>query len=297
MSKELNEEKPKHKFKLLFIIITLFLFFSCVILYSRFIGTYGLSIKEYKIKNTIFSENFHGLKIVHISDIHYGRTINKKELDKLVKKINLLNPDIIVLTGDLIDRNTVMTESIKKDIVNSLSKIKATNGKYAISGNHDVKFNEWADIIKDSQFTNLNESYDVIYNSNGDSIFIGGLSSTINDKNVSFEQKINTVNTYINTINNNSKTYKILLLHEPDFINDFDYSKYDLILSGHSHNGQVRIPLIGAIVLPDGAKKYYKEYYKLKDTELYISSGVGTSTINFRLFNRPSINFYRLTNK
>ena len=85
------------------------------------------------------------------------------------------------------------------------------------------------------------------------------------------------------------------MLHEPDYIDQIGYEDYDLILAGHSHNGQVRVPFIGAVVLPVGAKKYYKEHYDLGDTKLYISSGIGTSTLNFRLFNRPSINFYRIT--
>ena len=68
-------------------------------------------------------------------------------------------------------------------------------------------------------------------------------------------------------------------------------------MAGHSHNGQVRLPFIGAIVKNQGAKKYYNEYYKIKNTDLYISGGIGTSTLPFRLFNRPNINFYRLRSK
>ena len=96
---------------------------------------------------------------------------------------------------------------------------------------------------------------------------------------------------------NDNIIYRILIMHEPDFLTKFDYSNYDLVLAGHSHNGQVRLPFIGAIILPPNAKKYYNEYYNLGNTKLYISSGLGTSNIDFRLFNRPSINFYRITNK
>ena len=74
-------------------------------------------------------------------------------------------------------------------------------------------------------------------------------------------------------------------------------NKFNLILAGHSHHGQIRLPLIGAIILPDGAKKYYNGYYEFNKTKLYISNGIGTSTINFRLFNKPSFNLYRITNK
>ena len=98
-------------------------------------------------------------------------------------------------------------------------------------------------------------------------------------------------------INLNTYNYKILLTHYPDSVTSVLKYNFDLIASGHSLNGQVRLPFIVGIVLPNGAKKYYKEYYKLNNTDLYISSGIGTSQISFRLFNRPSINFYRLTNK
>ena len=83
-------------------------------------------------------------------------------------------------------------------------------------------------------------------------------------------------------------------MHEPDYIKDFDHTKFDLILAGHSHNGQIGLPLIKDLILPHGAKKYHNAYYKLNNTYLYISSGVGCSTLNFRLFNKPSINLYRI---
>ena len=72
---------------------------------------------------------------------------------------------------------------------------------------------------------------------------------------------------------------------------------FNLVLAGHSHNGQVRFPYSNPLVKPDNAKKYYNEYYKISDTNLYISGGIGNSVLNFRLFNRPSFNLYRLVDK
>ena len=86
-------------------------------------------------------------------------------------------------------------------------------------------------------------------------------------------------------------------MHEPDFIDNLNYSYFNLILAGHSHNGQINIPLFGAVTTPEYAKKYYDSYYKVGNSELYISSGLGTSNYNFRFCNKPSINFYRLTKK
>ena len=72
---------------------------------------------------------------------------------------------------------------------------------------------------------------------------------------------------------------------------------FNLIVSGHSHNGQVRLPVIGKIITPENAKKYYDPYYKIDNTHLYISGGIGNRTINLRFFNKPSFNLYRLVDK
>lgn len=92
--------------------------------------------------------------------------------------------------------------------------------------------------------------------------------------------------------------YTISLLHEPDVIDNI-ISKYkvDLALAGHSHNGQVRLPKIGAILKVEEGKKYPNERYNVDGTELFVSGGLGTSMYEFRFFNRPSINLYRLTTK
>ena len=94
----------------------------------------------------------------------------------------------------------------------------------------------------------------------------------------------------------NEIEYNILLLHEPDYIDKIinnNYS-YDLILAGHSLNGSINIPIIKNLFLEKGSKKYYKSYYKINNTDIYISNGIGVSNINFRLFNHPSLNFYRI---
>lgn len=288
-----EEEKKKHpiiKFLIIFVLIV-----AAILLYSRFIATKGLVTKEYKITSSNIQDNFHGFKIVHISDIHYGRTTDKKDLEKIVNEINLLKPDIVVLTGDLIDKDTELNETLKSEIIESLNSISVTVGKYAISGNHDNNFSEWESIINDSGFKNIGDNYELIYSDGYTPILLAGLSSNLNNQ-TDITERYNKILNYA-TEENIRDLYKILLIHEPDYINNIDYSNFNLILAGHSHNGQVRLPFVGGIILPNGAKKYYKEYYKLNNTDLYISSGIGTSQISFRLFNRPSINFYRLTNK
>ncbi|HIT11927.1 MAG TPA: metallophosphoesterase [Candidatus Pelethosoma merdigallinarum] len=291
-------ENKSHLKKILWGIGIFILIISGIILYARFIGTSGLYVKEYKVTNSSIPDSFYGTKIVQISDIHYGRTIKKQELQNMVDKVNQLKPDIIVLTGDLIDKDTMLTDKMATVISDILKQLNATIGKYAITGNHDYKFDKWATIISDSGFMNLNDRYDIIYNNSTKPIFLGGLSTNTYQKEKTLEEKIKVMNDYFATRteeNQNSfPDYKILIMHEPDYVEEVNPENYDLILAGHSHDGQVKLPGIGAVILPNGAKKYHKNYYNLNGTDFYISSGIGTSRYNFRLFNRPSINLYRL---
>ena len=284
-------KKEKH-FSILKLIIFIILIIALIIAYGFLIEPKLITVKEHKITVNNLPDNFNGFKIVHISDLHYGRMFDEDRLKKLVNSINEQKPDIVVLTGDLIDKDTNMTIDEANKISAELNKINSTSGKYAISGNNDLKFDEWTNIITNGGFIDLNNTYDTIYKDGYQNIFIAG-ASTLQDKQ-SINDKVKTSIDYLNSFDKNGPVYKILLLHEPDVIDDININPFDLILAGHSHAGQVRLPFIGAIYLPDGAKKYYESYYKLKNSDLYISNGLGVSDFNFRLFNTPSYNLYRI---
>ena len=279
-----------------FIVITcvIILIISGLLLYSRFIATSGLNVKEYKVVNDKISDEYHGLKIVHLSDIHFGSTITENDLDHLVNKVNELNPDIVVITGDIIDERISYDKNI---LIDYLKKIQSKLGKFAISGNHDLPLDDFNSIVEESGFTNLDNTYELIYANSNKPIIISGISSNYSDSS-NIDTKTAKFDNYIANLTDDIKPiYSILLIHEPDFIDSLNVDNYDLILAGHSHGGQVKLPLIKKLYTPYGAKKYYDEYYKVNQTDLYISSGLGTSKLKFRLFNRPSINFYRITNK
>lgn len=284
-----KKKKKFHFFKFLLFIILLG---GAIYLYGTYIEIKNYKTYDYKIESSKITDNFDGFTIVHISDIHYGRVLENKELNKIVKMINKVKPDIVVLTGDLIDKNTKMTTDMAATIAKTLNKIKATSGKYAINGNHDTKFDEWDSIINDSGFMNLNNNYDTIYNGGYDYLLLAGVSS-FKDKESIVNKNQKTTN-FLNEFEKDGPIYNILLMHEPDYIDDLEDNKYDLILAGHSHNGQINIPFIGAIIKPEGARKYYDNHYKIGNSDLYISNGLGVSEYNFRIFNSPSFNVYRL---
>ncbi|MDD3452873.1 MAG: metallophosphoesterase [Bacilli bacterium] len=292
---EQKNEHKKYLTKVLMIFFIIIFIICSLILYARYISTSGLIIKEYKITNKNITNNFHGLKIVHISDIHYKTTVNKNDLCNLVDKINLTKPDIVVLTGDLIDKNIKLTKDDINDITECMLKVSVTIGKYAIMGENDYTYENYTTLLSNIEFTNLNDNYDLIYKDDLNYILISGVSS-LSNKEKNLTEKMKNMYDYLNSATT-KPVYNILLVHEPDTINDINTADFNLILAGHSLNGQINIPFIGGLIIPDNAKKYYKEYYKVKTTDLYISGGVGTSNLKYRFFNKPSFNLYRITNK
>ena len=293
MAKRTDKYK-KSKLKIfLYILLFTILFIGIVFLWARFISTSGLNVKEVKIVNAKLPNSLHGLKVIHFSDVHYGKTVNKKYLDKIVEKINLTNPDLVVFTGDLIDKDIDITDKLINELSTSLSKIEAKYGKYSIKGNHDYSSDSFIEIMGNSNFIILENSHDLIYSNNGEYIYLGGLSSSIKTV-INYESTVE----FFKQNEANKNIFSIVLSHEPDNITELlENESIDLVLAGHSHGGQVRLPYIGGLMNIKGAKKYVNEYYKIDNTELYVSYGIGTTTYPFRFFNKPSINFYRIFNK
>lgn len=292
MTKQKRKQKKEKKHIGLKICLSLLLLIGGMIAYSHYIAPILVTVNEKKLTNKTITDNFHGLKLVQFSDLHYGTTITKKQLEKIVKKINQTKPDIVVFTGDLIDESNKDTEKLEQDLIEQLSKIDTTLGKYMISGEEDHQFDSYIHIMETSGFKNLNNSYDKIYKETDDYLYIAGVDDTQNGD-PDIEQAVPNIEEF-----NNAK-YRIILLHEPDYIDNFinDYP-FDLALAGHSHNGQIRLPFIPTpFYNPNGSKKYNKIHTKINNTQLYVSNGLGTSKIPFRLFNTPSITLYRLTNK
>ena len=287
INKELKKEKTKkrrkkrHKFLMTFLIII-----SIILIYARFIEPKFLLTNEIKITSEKIDDTFHGLKILHFSDLHYGMTVDFKYMERLVNEINILKPDIVLFTGDLIEDGYKLKKEEKEKLIKYLNDINSTYGKYAIIGNHDYFNEDFTDIITSSNFTYLNNNYDIIYKEDN-SILIYGVDDAIYST---------PVYDLLNDEELKNTDYKIIMVHEPDIVENIAYNyDVDLIVAGHSHNKQVNIPFIKAFWLPYMGQKYYDSYYNINNTDIYISNGIGTSTLKFRMFSVPSINFYRIT--
>ena len=287
-NRELRKKIVLTSLKVIFIVIIISISFF---LYTTYISSKLITVKEERIIDEKIPESFDGLKIIQLSDIHYGSTIFINDIKKLVKTINRRNPDLVVFTGDLINKDYKLKSKEQETLIKELKKIKYTIGKYAILGEEDKE--QFTTIMNQSEFTILNNSYELIYNNSNTPILLIGLNSSI-----SGNININQAYQYFEEPTHNSNIYTITLLHEPDSVDDIIASyQTDLFLAGHSHNGQVAIPYLGGILKKEGANKYINEFYQLEQSKLYISSGIGTTDNGFRLFCRPSINFFRLSRK
>ena len=239
-----------------------------LIIYWGIHSTKSLTVNEYNIISDNLPDSFNGFKVVHFGDVLYGSSVNKKFFNKVIDEINKLKPDAIVFTGDLISKEAKLTNKNKEEILNALKKL-TPKFKYAILGDNDNK--EAEDLLKKSGFKILKDTKEELYYKGSTPIII---SNTDNDK----------------------ELFNIRLIHKPDEIDSINKENVDVILAGHSLNGQIRIPFYGALLKRNGAKRYTDEYYKYDDYEIFITSGIGTYSPNIRILNNPSINLYRLTN-
>lgn len=275
--------------KIFIAVISIFFLIMVTLVHSRFVSTKGLITKEYMVTDNNLPVSFNDLKILHFSDILYNSNTYNKDIDRILEESQIIESDIVIFSGDLISSKYELKASNKEYLINILSQIKATYGKYAILGDNDYSdINTVKDIYLNSGFTILDNEYDIIYNDNNDEIFIGGVSSSLNN-----QADIDAIMNYFKT--NDDISYKIIIMHEPDYLDKvINNYNINLIIAGHSLNGQINIPLIKNLFLQSYSNNYYDNYYYVNNTNIYISSGIGVYKSNFRLLNKPSINFYRL---
>lgn len=286
---EKKEKEKKKGGKLLSIFLFLVVIVVTIFLYAKYSGIKGLIVKEYRVKSEILTNNFSGLKIIHFSDLLYKSTVDKEDVKNLIKRINELKPDIVVFTGDLINKNAKITNEDIEFLEEELESIKAKVGKYAIYGDEDYSIESYKTIMEKSKFKILNNSYDEIFYKNNESMFIIGFPSSLKEE-IKLEDAFNFYK------EDEKRKFIIVLVHDGKTIKFLDESTYevDLVLGGHSLNGSVVIPYYGGIFIDDGAYKYYQEHYSKGITDIYISSGIGTNKYPYRIFNKPSFNLYRL---
>lgn len=267
-------------------LIWLFIF-SALIVFSYFENN-SLEITKIELGLSGVPKGFEGLRIVHISDLH-NKSFGKDQ-SKLIKKIKELNPDIIAITGDIVDRRKYNEEPAVK-LAEGLSKIAPT---FYVIGNHEAwsgKITSLEGKLSESGVRVLrNEAFRL--DKNGEHINILG----IDDPSSSYLENYigeKTAGIEIDNIKKNLSRYdfNILLSHRPEMIEVYASRGIPLVLSGHAHGGQVRLPFLGGLAAPGQGlfPKYTHGVVKRDNTALVISRGLGNSIVPQRLFNRPEL--------
>lgn len=220
------------------------------------------------------------LKVLHISDVH-GYNQN----NFILKAVRDAAPDLIVITGDLIDKKTSSFE----DLYQLADQLVLLNPNvFFVSGNHEGGNHhgrEFVNTLTDKKFQVLNNS-NTAYIKDGTPYTICGINDhyTGQDDLESAFQGIH------------RESYTLLLSHSPTVIRSGKSMEADLILSGHAHGGQVRFPFIGALIAPGEGlfPKYNKGFYYFDNTVMYVNSGLGTSSLPLRFLNRSQISLIEI---
>jgi len=246
----------------------------------------ALQVSNYNIVNNKIPNEFNGYKIVQISDFH--NTKSKTLTNDLVAEIKSQQPNIIVITGDLIDMN-------RTDIPIAISFIKEINTIapiYYVSGNHEATITNYLD------FENkLMENAVVILDNKVEKLTIG--TSEINLIGVAdpkmayvdYSSDSAIVKAELNNIKYDNNEYSILLSHRPELFNIYVEKEIDLVLSGHAHGGQIRVPFIGGLIAPNQGlfPKYTSGLFERDKTTMIVSRGLGNSILPYRINNRPNL--------
>ena len=244
----------------------------------------NLKVRKTTLKFDKLPQTFDNYKIAQVSDIHCDR-VGLSDLS-FIKKIKDFNPDIIVITGDVLD-----SYNNDMDIAyNILSQLAIIAPCYFVSGNHELRlpeeYEQLINIMKKLNITYMNNSKQLITKDN-ESINLVGVEDYNFFKN---EDKLNHRANFIKTLEElySPNHFNILLSHRPEKFPIYADIKYDLIFSGHAHGGQWRIPFIGGIFSPSQGffPKYTNGNYVLKNSTLIVSQGLGNSSFPIRINNR-----------
>ena len=281
--------KTKKKFIVLAAIVAILILLIIWIAY----GNTDLEIYKYNVKSEDIPSEFDNFRIVQISDLHNAEFGENNE--KLLLMLKQADADIIAITGDMIDsRNTDV------DVAISFAQ-KAVNiaPVYYVNGNHESRvlgeYEKLKQGLTDAGVTILeNSSADITIGDETISL-IGINDPTFRMELVDDTMEQNIAHQLVNVISDNDN-YKVLLAHRPEYF-DVYAGKVDLVLSGHAHGGQFRIPFIGGLVAP--GQGFFPEYYEgshiKENTEMIVSRGIGNSIIPFRINNKPEIIVAELT--
>ena len=244
----------------------------------------GLVITAYEYSDAKITAELDGFRILQISDLH-----SKNFRGRLTGKIREQKPDIIVITGDLIDSYDRDIDTASKLIADILPIAPV----YFIPGNHEHNnsrlYAELAAFLADSGVTVLEGSACKLFEKDLNIIGLADpafMDSPFSEKGEAIEAMRQATETNVE-----ERMFNLLLAHRPDYFDLYSQSNVDLVFCGHAHGGQVRLPFVGGLVAPGQGlfPEYTSGIHWKNDTAMVISRGLGNSILPLRIFNRPEI--------
>jgi len=249
-------------------------------------GNTALERNTYTISSRELPDAFDGYRIAQVSDLHNAKFGDGNQ--RLLEMLREAEPDMIAITGDLIDSrktNIAVALAFAKEAV----KIASC---YYVSGNHEARVSEYQDLktgLEEAGVTVLDDAQ-VKIEVSGESITVIG----VNDPSFHADyltSDAEVMDRKLSELSSEDAGFTILLSHRPELFDTYVAHDMDLVLTGHAHGGQFRLPLIGGLIAPDQGlfPKYDAGLYSEGNTNMIVSRGLGNSIIPFRFNNRPEV--------
>ena len=258
-------------------------------------GNKALMITEITVNSQKLPENFEGFKIAHVSDLHNDEF--GKDNAKLISLIENSAPDIIAITGDIFDcHHTDVDVAIK-----FAEKAVQIAPCYYVAGNHEQRvpdayeklidaFEEIGIVVLDNKAVTVERA--------GQSINVLGVSDPGFETDYLFGDTEGVLNHYLSELMTDKESFNLLLSHRPELFELYERHDVDLVLTGHAHGGQFRLPFVGGLYAPN--QWLFPEYdaglYTEDNTNMIVSRGIGNSLFPFRFNNRPEVVLVTLEN-
>lgn len=249
-------------------------------------GNTALEVNAYTIVSNQLPESFSGFRIAQVSDLHNAQMGDGNE--KLLAMLRKAEPDIIVITGDMVDSYHTDID-IALRFAEDAIKIAPC---YYVTGNHEARISEYRDLkagLKSAGVVVL-ENERVELERNGETVTLIGVDDPSFQTDYLMGDSATVMSSALNGLTGND-AYTILLSHRPELFDTYVACGVDLVFSGHAHGGQFRLPFLGGVVAPNQGlfPKYDSGLFTQGDTNMLVSRGIGNSIIPIRFNNRPEI--------
>lgn len=250
-------------------------------------GNTALELNTYTISSSKLPQSFDGYRIAHVSDLHNAEM--GKDNEKLLTILRDADPDMIAITGDLIDSRSTNVE-IALNFIREAVKIAPC---YYVTGNHEARVNEYDELKSgmESAGVIVLEDAQTEISLDGDTITLIGVNDPSYQTDYLFGDSETVMNTKLEELRTENGEFTVLLSHRPELFDAYTDHGMDLVLSGHAHGGQFRLPFIGGVVAPNQGlfPEYDAGIYTEGNTNMLVSRGVGNSILPFRTNNRPEV--------